>query len=121
VPRVITAVAKNKRRKRIFKKTEGFYGARKRCLQVAREAMRKAELYMTRDRKNFKREIRRLWITRVNAACHLRGTTYSRFVAALKKAGVGLNRKELSEIAIHDPSSFDQLVQSAVATVGQGA
>jgi large subunit ribosomal protein L20 len=115
VPRAHSAVAKNKRRKRIFKRTEGFWGARKRCLQVAREALRKAELYATRDRKAFKRDMRSLWITRINAACRLRGISYSKFMAALKKVGVELNRKVLSEIAIHDPASFDKLVQSAVA------
>jgi large subunit ribosomal protein L20 len=119
VPRVSTAVSKLKRRKKIFKRTEGFWGARKRCLQVAREALRKAELYMTRDRKAFKRTMRRLWITRVNAACRMRGVSYSKFMCALKKIGVELNRKALSEIAIRDPGSFDKLVQSAVAAAGQ--
>ena len=121
MPRVTTAVAKLKRRKRILKRTEGYWGTRKNCLQVAREALRRAETYMFRDRKRYKREIRRLWITRINAACHQRGVSYGRFIAALKLAGVELNRKLLSEIAIHDPVSFDKLVASAVGASGQKA
>jgi large subunit ribosomal protein L20 len=119
VPRAHSAVAKLKRRKRILKHTEGFWGARKRCMQVAREAMRRAQVYMMRDRRARKRTMRRLWITRVNAACRQRGVSYSRFIAALKTAGVELNRKALSEIAVYDPASFDKLIASAVSAADQ--
>lgn len=112
--------SKHKRRKKILKYAEGFWGARHRCYQVAREAVRRAEEYMTRDRHDRKRDFRRLWITRVNAACRQRGITYSRFIAALKRSGVELNRKVLSEIAIHDPAAFDELVRSASEVAAGG-
>lgn len=73
----------------------------------------KAEEYMARDRRNRKRDMRSLWITRVNAACRERGMSYSRFMGVLKSAGVEINRKALSELAIHDPAAFDALFQAA--------
>ena len=109
--RAVNTPASRKRRKRILKKAEGFWGARHKCVRVAREAVAKAEEYSTRDRRNRKRDMRRLWITRLNAACREEGTTYSVFMSGLKKAGIGLNRKMLSELAIHDGNSFKKLVE----------
>ena len=108
-------MAKLKRRKRILKRAKGYWGARNKLLRVAREAVMKAEEYMARDRRVRKREMRGLWITRVNAACRQRGMSYSRFMGVLKSAGIEVNRKALSELAIHDAAAFDALFQAAVA------
>ena len=78
----------------------------------------KAEEYAARDRRARKRDMRRLWITRLNAACRERGTSYSRFVKVLKDVGVEMNRKQLSELAIHDPAAFDELFAAATAAAG---
>jgi large subunit ribosomal protein L20 len=121
VPRAGNAPAKLKRRKRILKRAEGYWGARHRCLRVAREAVMKAEEYAARDRRNRKRDMRSLWITRLNAACRERGTSYSRFIKVLKDAGVEMNRKQLSELAIHDPRAFDELFAAATAAAAEAA
>ena len=113
MPRVSSSVTRHKRRKRILKRAKGYWGARSRLLRVAREAVMKAEEYMARDRRSRKRDMRGLWITRVNAACRRRGMSYSRFIGALKSAGIEMNRKALSELAIHDPTAFDALFQAA--------
>lgn len=118
MPRAKSTPAKLKRRKRILKRAEGFWGTRHRCLRVAREAVMRAEEYAARDRRTRKRDMRRLWITRLNAACHERGTSYSRFIKMLKDAGVEMNRKQLTELAIHDPRAFDQLFAAASAAAG---
>jgi large subunit ribosomal protein L20 len=115
VPRTKNAPAKLRRRKRILKRAEGYWGARRKCLRVAREAVAKAEEYAARDRRNRKRDMRRLWITRITAACRERGTSYSRFIRTLKDAGIEMNRKQLSELAIHDPAAFDELFKAATA------
>ncbi len=115
MPRAGSSVAKLKRRKRILKRAKGYWGARNKLLRVAREAVMKAEEYMARDRRVRKREMRGLWITRVNAACRERGMSYSRFMGVLKSAGIEVNRKALSELAIHEPAAFDALFQAAAA------
>ncbi len=115
MPRAKNTPAKLKRRKRILKRAQGFWGARHRCLRVAREAVMKAEEYATRDRRTRKRDMRSLWITRVNAACRERGMSYSRFIGVLKSVGVEINRKALSELAFHDPAAFDALFQATAA------
>ncbi len=96
-----------------MKRAEGFWGARHKCLRVAREAVYRADEYATRDRRARKRDMRSLWITRLGAACRARGMSYSRFIAAAKKAGIEMNRKQLSELAIHDPAAFDELFKAA--------
>ena len=121
MPRVKNTPAKLKRRKRILKRAEGYWGARHKCLRIAREAVLKAEEYAARDRRARKRDMRRLWITRLNAACRERGTSYSRFIKVLKDAGVEMNRKQLSELAIHDPAAFDELFAAATAAAGEAA
>ena len=115
MPRAGSAVARHKRHKRILKRAKGYWGARNKLLRVAREAVMKAEEYMARDRRNRKRDMRGLWITRVNAACRQRGMSYSRFMGVLKSAGIEVNRKALSELAIHEPAAFDALFQAATA------
>jgi large subunit ribosomal protein L20 len=101
------------RKRRLMKAAKGFWGARRRQYKVMRETVHRAWAYAYVGRRLKKRDFRRLWILRVNAASRARGMMYSRFIHGLKKAGVELNRKVLSEIAIHDPKAFDHLVEVA--------
>jgi len=98
------------RHKKVLKFTKGQRGARNRLFRKANEAMLKSMWYATRDRRVRKRDLRRLWIARINAAARLNGTTYSRLVAAMKKADVTLNRKMLADIAVRDPQAFAAVV-----------
>jgi len=100
------------RRKARLKMAKGYYGAKSKLFRTATEAVDKSGQYAYRDRRNKKRAFRRLWIARINAASRIHGLSYSRFMEALKKAGIGLNRKVLAEIAAHDPAGFAQIVQS---------
>ena len=109
------AVASRRRRKRLLAQAKGYRGGRRLHLLKAKETVMRAKAYRTRDRKVKKREIRSLWIIRLNAAARARGTTYSRLMSALRKAKVQLNRQQLSELAINDQAAFDQLVSQAVA------
>jgi len=101
------------RKRRLMKAAKGFWGARHRQYKVMRETLQRAWAYAYSGRRRKKRDFRRLWIIRVNAASRARGMMYSRFISGLKKAGVELNRKILSEIAIRDPKAFDRLVEVA--------
>lgn len=94
-------------------KAKGFFGARSRHFTSAKETVIRAEAYSTRDRRNRKRDFRRLWITRISGGLHGTGINYSRFIAALKKHQVEINRKMLSELAIRNPDAFDRLVAMA--------
>ena len=107
------AVASRKRRKKLLKRAKGFRGARRLHILKAKETVLRAKAYSTRDRKVKKRELRNLWVIRINAAARARGLTYSRLMSAFKKAKVGLNRKQLAELAITDQQAFDQLVTQA--------
>jgi large subunit ribosomal protein L20 len=98
------------RHKKVLKITKGQRGAKNRLFKRANEAMLKSLWYATRDRRVRKRDMRKLWIARINAAARLNGTTYSKLVAALKKANIGLNRKMLSDMAIRDPQTFAAVV-----------
>ena len=98
------------RHKKILKITKGQRGAKHRLFKRANEAMLKSLWYATRDRRVRKRDMRKLWIARINAAARLNGTTYSKLVAALKKANIELNRKMLSDIAIRDPKAFAAVI-----------
>ncbi len=109
------AVASRRRRKRLLAQAKGYRGGRRLHLLKAKETVMRAKAYRTRERKVKKREIRSLWIIRLNAAARARGTTYSRLMSALRKAKVQLNRQQLSELAINDQAAFDQLVSQAVA------
>ncbi len=109
--------ARNKRRKRTLKAAKGYYGARSRQYKTALIAVERARANAYRDRKRKKREFRRLWITRINAACRMRDSKYSTFMNGLKKAGVEINRKMLSELAISDAEAFDRLVEKANAAL----
>ena len=109
------AVASRRRRKRILQRAKGYRGARRLHLLKVKETVMRAKAYSTRDRKVKKREFRNLWVIRLNAAARTRGLTYSRLMAAFKKAHVRLDRKQLAELAIHDQRTFDQLVSQAVS------
>jgi len=109
------AVASRQRRKRLLRQAKGYRGARRLHLLKAKETVMRAKAYRTRDRKVKKREFRRTWIIRLNAAARARGLTYGRLIAACKKADVQLNRKQLSELAVNDQGAFDQLVSQVTA------
>ncbi|MCC6300715.1 MAG: 50S ribosomal protein L20 [Anaerolineales bacterium] len=103
----------HKRHKKILKITKGQRGAKNRLFKRANEAMLKSLWYATRDRRVRKRDLRKLWIARINAAARLNGTTYSKLVALLKKANIDLNRKMLSDMAVRDPQAFAAVVAQA--------
>ena len=101
------------RRKKILKRTKGFRAGRRRLYRTAKDAVMKAGQWAFRDRKARKRDMRALWITRINAACRTEDISYSRFIYGLKKANILLNRKQLSELAIHDPEAFHEVLKIA--------
>ena len=111
--RVTNAPASRERRRRRLAKAKGFYGARSKLFRTATEAVDRAMRLSTIHRKLKKRDFRQLWIARVNAAARAEGISYSKFIAGLAKAGVALNRKMLSEIAIHDSEGFKAIVEIA--------
>jgi len=111
--RVTNAVARKRRHKRILKAARGYRGSRSKLYRMAKETLMRAGNYAYRDRRNKKRSFRRLWIVRINAAARAAGLSYSAFMSGLKKAGVSLDRKQLSDIAIRDPETFDSLVDVA--------
>jgi large subunit ribosomal protein L20 len=111
--RVTVGAPRRQKKNRYFKQAKGFRGGRSTLWRTVRETLLRAWAYSTRDRRAKKRMFRRLWIIRINAATRARGLSYSVFVDGLKKAGVTLDRKQLSEIAIHDPKGFDSLVEEA--------
>jgi len=115
MPRSTNAPASRQRRKRVLDRAKGFRGSRSKLFRQATEAVDRALCMATTHRKDKKRDYRRLWITRVSAACGLNGITYNRLIEGLTKASVGLNRKMLSEIAIHDPLGFTKIVEQAKA------
>jgi large subunit ribosomal protein L20 len=102
--------ARRQAKNRIFKKAKGFVGGRRRLLKSAKETLLRAGMFAFRDRRAKKRDFRRLWITRLSAAAEMRGLRYSRLIHGLKLANIGLDRKSLSEIAIHDAETFDAIV-----------
>ena len=111
--RVKGALATRKRRKKTLKLAKGYWGARSKHFKMAKEAIMKSGNYAYVGRRQKKRDFRRLWITRISAACKFNGINYSQFMDGLKKAGVSLNRKMLSEIAIADPKAFTALIETA--------
>ena len=115
MPRITNAPASRKRRKRRLELAKGFYGSRSKLFRLATEAVDRALELSYTHRKSKKRDFRHLWIVRLNAACKLNGISYSRFIEGVSKAGLELNRKMLSEIAIHDPEGF-----AAIAVLAKG-
>jgi len=113
MPRVRKGSARNRAKKRVLREARGYFGTRSRHYQQAKVARTRAGQFAHRDRRARKRDFRRLWITRITAACKMRGTRYSLFMNGLKRSGVLLNRKMLSQLAIDDPKAFDALVEMA--------
>jgi large subunit ribosomal protein L20 len=113
MPRVRKGAARHQKHKKVLRAARGFYGAGSRRYRTAVEKIFRAGVMATRDRKTKKRDFRRLWITRISAACGQRGIRYSRFINALSLADIDLNRKMLSEIAIADPAAFDKIVEAS--------
>ena len=112
MPRVKTGTIRRARHKKILKMAKGFYSGRRKHFRKAKEAVEHALVYSYRDRRQKKRDFRKLWIVRINAACRLNGTTYSRFMNALKVADITLDRKILADMAMNDAASFTALVTS---------
>ena len=111
--RVKRSVNARKKRRTILGRAKGYYGAKSRTYTKAKEQVYHSLQYQYRDRRNKKREIRRLWITRINAGARLNGLSYSKFMNGLNKAGIELDRKVLSDMAINDPQAFAALVEAA--------
>jgi large subunit ribosomal protein L20 len=110
--RVKGAMRTRARHKKILKLAKGYFGGKSKLFRIANQAVMKSLSYAYRDRKARKRDFRQLWITRINAAARLNGMSYSRFMNGLKKAGIGLNRKVLADMAVNDADGFAQLVNS---------
>jgi large subunit ribosomal protein L20 len=122
--RISFSVARHRSHKRLFREAKGGFGARKNLLRTVKEAVVRNRCFAYRDRRNRKRDFRALWIIRIKAAAEMRGVTYSRFIHGLTLAGIGLNRKALSELAIHQPLVFDEiatLAKNALAAKKQPA
>jgi large subunit ribosomal protein L20 len=113
MPRVKTGPHRHLRHKKVLKITKGQFGTRHRLFRRANEAMLKSLWYSYRDRRNRKRDLRRLWIARINAAARMNGTTYSRLIHAMKRANIALNRKMLADMAVRDPKGFAAVVLKA--------
>ena len=117
--RVKRGVPAHAKHKKVLKRAKGFYGRRKNTIRVAKQAVEKSMQYAYRDRKNRKRTFRALWIQRLNAAVREHGLTYSRFIDGLGKAGIEIDRKVLSDIAIREPEAFAAIVEQAKAALPQ--
>jgi len=113
MPRVKRAVNAQKKRRTVLTRAKGYYGAKSRSYRAAKEQVQHSLQYAYRDRRNKKREIRRLWITRINAACRLNDISYSRFINGLKVAGIELDRKVLADMAVNDAAAFGKLAEAA--------
>ncbi|MCP5020967.1 MAG: 50S ribosomal protein L20 [bacterium] len=111
--RVTYGAPRAKKKQRLFKQARGYRGGRSKLWRTVQETLLRSWTYAYRDRRQKKRQFRRLWILRINAAARMRGITYSQFIDGLNKAKIDLNRKELSEMAIHDPATFDVIVEEA--------
>jgi len=120
MPRTRKGSARRQSTKRLLKRTKGYYGARGKLLRVAKQSVMKGDQYAYRDRRAKKRDFRRLWITRISAACRQRQISYSHFVGGLKKAGIALDRKVLADLALNDPKAFDAVVAEARAALPSG-
>ena len=113
--RVKRGVTSHARHRKVIKQAKGYYGRRKNTIRIARQAVEKAGQYAYRDRKVRKRTFRALWIQRINAAARANGLTYGRMIDGLKKAGIVLDRKVLADMAVHEPETFQGLVEAAAA------
>ena len=114
MPRVKRGVAAHRKHKKILQMAEGHRGTRKRLFRPAHESVMRSLAYMYRDRRNRKRDMRRLWITRINAAARMHGVSYSKLIHAIHTANIDVDRKILAEMAVHDEAAFSALVQTAL-------
>lgn len=114
MPRATHAVARKARRRRDLARAKGFRGSRSKLTSIAQQAVMRAESTATAHRRERKRDFRRLWITRISAACRQRGLSYSRFMAALTRAGVAVDRAQLADIAVRDEATFTALAERAI-------
>jgi len=112
MPRANSTVPRHRRHKKVIKQAKGYYGARKSNYKTAKDAVQKAWQYAYRDRRVNKRNFRRLWIVRINAAVRQHGMSYSQFICAMKENNIELNRKTLAYMAVHDPDGFLEVVNS---------
>jgi len=115
--RVKTGVVRRRRHKKILKQAKGFYSGRRKHFRKAKEQLERSLVYAYRDRRTKKRDFRRLWIVRINAACRLNGMSYSRFINALNRANIQLDRKILADMAMNDPEAFAAVVKQAKAAL----
>jgi|TARA_B110000263_G_scaffold214668_1_gene199270 large subunit ribosomal protein L20 len=115
MPRSTVSVASRRRRKKVLKQARGYFGARSRLFRTAREAVNRAQAYAYRDRRRRKRDFRRLWISRINAAARINGVSYSQLIHGLDKAEIAVNRKMLADLAVRDPGAFTAVVDKAKA------
>ena len=121
MPRAVSNVPRLKRKKQIMKAAKGAYGARSKLWGPAKETVERAWRYAYRDRKNKKREFRKLWIVRINAAAHQHGMSYSVFMDGLKRAGLEIDRKILADIAVRDPQAFEAIAGQVRQAIENGA
>ena len=115
--RVKTGTVRRRRHKKILKMAKGFYSGRRKHFRKAKEHVERSLVYAFRDRKQKKRDFRKLWIIRINAACRLNDISYSRFINGLKKAGIELDRKILADLAMNEPETFAKIVEQAKAAL----
>jgi len=115
--RVKTGTVRRRRHKKILKMAKGFYSGRRKHFRKAKEQIERSLVYAFRDRKQKKREFRKLWIVRINAACRLNDISYSRFINGLKKANIELDRKILADLAMNEPETFAKIVEQAKAAL----
>lgn len=119
MPRVKGGIVTRKRRKKVLKLAKGHYGSKHRLYKVANQSVMKAGMYAYRDRRNKKRDFRKLWITRINAAARMNGLSYSRLMHGLKVANIDVNRKMLADLAVTDAQAFAQLAETAKKAVAK--
>ncbi len=115
MPRANSSVPRHRRHRKIVKQAKGYYGARSRNFKAAKDAVEKAGLYAYRDRRQRKRQFRRLWIIRINAAARQHGLSYSRFIAGMKAKGIDLDRKVLADMAMNEPDAFAELAKAVIS------
>jgi len=119
MPRVKTGVVRRRRHKKILKLAKGFYSGRRKHFRKAKEQIERSLMYAFRDRKQKKREFRKLWIIRINAACRLNGMNYSTFMNGLNKSGIELDRKILADMAMNDATAFSAVVEASKAALNK--
>jgi large subunit ribosomal protein L20 len=119
MPRVKGGTVTRKRRKKVLKLAKGYFGSKRTLYKVANQQVMKSLMYAYRDRRQKKRDFRKLWITRINAAARMNGLSYSRLMHGLKLAGIEVNRKMLADLAVHDINAFNQLAEAAKAQINK--